>query len=300
MGKVVDDPVPSQDVVAALLARAPGGSVPDATPEQLAAWRTDPEILAYLSSLRCLQLGGEDGIVWLRRRDGRTILQEDVNFLEYVPSLTELHLFGSTFAHRWRTFLSRDGWQALGGLADLQSLSLRDFNSPTCSSIEEADSLGVTLQGLTRLVELDLRGSHVSPGAMNALANALRGLTQLEDLQLPHNAFCVEGALALANSLEGLSALRRLGLAAMGESVCESPDAMNALANALRALTQLEDLQLSHNPFCMEGASALGATLNHLTRLTELRMGYNWASNDERWITENEDRSLPARRRYQR
>ena len=105
--------VPASEIVAANLARDRSGSKPDATPEQLAAWRTDPAICAHLSSLRALHLGGQEGIAWCfhgqaanrSSTHGITLYDDGAKLLERMPGLRDLTIDREDGLIPWGTLL---------------------------------------------------------------------------------------------------------------------------------------------------------------------------------------------------
>ena len=296
MGRGVYLPVPASEIVAKILARDRSGSAPDATQEQLAAWRTDPAICAHLLSLRALHLGGGEGFSWwsaLRERGGTAPNWDSYSrewgvWLEHMPNLQDLTVapVKGQEVTNFGFCLGEDGWQAIGNLTNLQKLCLQDFgNALVCGrepyrwkpyrwpddwQLPGADSLWAVLKTLTQLTALDLSGTAIADKDedLAAFARALTRLTGLTALAMsarrkkvsgfqsrddsPDMRRLVNHPVQLFEAVGRCAALKRLCLNDMGESVCKSPDAVAALAGALRGLTQLIELQLSHNPFSVD------------------------------------------------
>ena len=164
---------------------------------------------------------------------------------------------------------------------------------------EGALALGSALQfhTSTNLCELILSNSNIGPEGVTGLVNGLRCLTALSYLTLQKNEIRCDGFNSSWNGLRYISSLKRLRLS--HNHIVD--DDMNFLANSLqhltrlsiltlsymnlgsdwsclvelRHLTNIRNLDLSHNVINSDGAASLACALQYLTTLEDLSLSHN-------------------------
>ena len=267
MGKVQVVPRPLAEIVHEHLQHAAPPLAHNISEERLADWQADPEIRAHLTSITCLDLSTTAlDCIWKKRLDGSNLSLaaycEQTHLgvlLECTPGLTTLILGRALSVFNSREIKAVFG--AIGRLTKLQSLQLLRLPSDRFIDLTEARF------SLPHLVELDICGTAISSEqALVGVLQHLTGLTTIrmfddDDNILPHN---MGEGIMVCKILVKMTALRSLSINGMARG--GAPVLASNVGCALHGLTQLVDLHVKDDLFCVEifGAVSTMAALQSL------------------------------------
>ncbi len=153
----------------------------------------------------------------------------------------------------------------------LTALDLSSTSAARFDKLKGKEStLGALLTTLTRLRLLNLRGNYLGDDGIQMLCAALTRLRDLTDLDLSDNRISDVDAIAIAQVLPQLSHLVAFKFhAGSSNGAAQVHTSLTTLSGALRALTQLTDINLGgHNATACE--SHLFRDLSSLTGLKRL------------------------------
>ncbi|XP_078366412.1 NLR family CARD domain-containing protein 4-like isoform X3 [Oculina patagonica] len=209
-------------------------------------------VLPFVTSPRYVEILGVRGF-----SPDAQLIESMVSSIPFSESLQSLTLDGINLTAKCGTDIGRSLHQAP---------NLHKLNLSRNSSLSSVSVLGEYLHHMPQLTELKLVDVYMGGEESKVLTASLKDVKKLQVLDLSLNPLG-HGIIELAKHLNSVPALNQLKLdhTQMGE------EEVTALADCLKSLTELKELDLSFNPLG-HGIIELAKHLNCVCHLTILRL----------------------------